>query len=520
MATIDAPTRATGTRWLDAIERAGNRLPHPVMLFLYLSLIVALASALAAALGAAGRHPGTGEEVRAMNLISGEGLRRLLTEMPRTFTAFPPLGTVLVAMLGIGVAERVGLIGAALGRFVERVPRALLPAAVVFAGIMSSVASDAGYVVLVPLGAAVFAAAGRHPIAGLAAAFAGVSGGFGANLLISSLDPLLAGITQTAAQIIDPAYTVEATANYYLMAAIVPLFTIIGALITTRVLEPRLGVWEAGPDAPPPPEPLGPEQRRGLRAAGWVGLALVAVFALLVLPAGAPLRDPATGAITPFFQGIVAVVAIAFLAMGIAFGRATGKIRSSGDVIDLAADSMRSMALYMLLAFVAAHFIAFVQWSNLGVLTAISGADALKASGLGGTPLLAGMVVVSALINLIIGSASAKWAVLATVFVPMFMLVGITPEATQAAYRIGDSVTNIIAPTLPYFPLILVAGARYVKGFSIGSLVAAMLPYSLAFAAGGLALLLAWLSLGLPVGPGAPAFMAPYGAAAGAVATP
>ena len=514
--TTTAPTRAAGARWLNAIERAGNRLPHPVMLFVWLCVAAALASAIAAALGLRGVHPGTGEDVRALNLISGEGLRRFLGEMPRTFTAFPPLGTVLVAMLGIGVAERVGLIGATLGRFVERMPPRALPAAVVFAGIMSSVASDAGYVVLVPLGAAVFAAAGRHPIAGLAAAFAGVSGGFGANLLISSLDPLLAGITQTAAQLIDPAYRVEATANYFLMVAIVPLFTLLGALVTVRLVEPRLGPWVPGPDAPPPPERLGAAERRGLRAAGRVGLAILVLMALSVLPPGAPLRDPATGAAGPFFQGIVGIVAIAFLVLGIAYGRATGRIGGVGDVIELAADSMRAMALYILLAFTAAHFIAFVNWSNLGVLAAISGAAGLKASGLGGAPLLAGLVVVAGLINLVIGSASAKWAVLATVFVPMFMLVGITPEATQAAYRIGDSVTNIIAPTLPYFPLILVAGARYVPGFSVGSLVAAMLPYSLAFLAGGLALLLAWLALDLPVGPGAPAFMAQVRAPAAA----
>lgn len=501
--------RSRTMRTLDAIERAGNKLPDPVILFLWLCLFVVIASVIASAIGASGRHPGTGETVTAVNLLSPDALRRFFTEMPQTFTGFPPLGTVLTVMIGIGIAERTGLIAAALSGLVKRVHGALLPTAVVFAGLTSSIASDAGYVILIPLGAAVFAAAGRHPIAGLAAAFAGVSGGYGSNLLITSLDPLLAGITETAAHMIDPQYQVLATANYFVMAAMVPLFTVVGALVTTRLIEPRLGAWTPSDPSDIPSLDTSETERAALRRTGLVALALAAGLAALVVPEGAVLRDPETGSLEPFYKSLVAVIAISFAILGLVYGRATGKVATGKDGVNLAVDSMRGMAMYILLAFVAAHFIAMFNWSNLGILSAIAGADVLRATGLGGVPLLLAMVIVSAILNLIIGSASAKWAIMATVFVPMFMLVGITPEATQAAYRVGDAVTNIITPTLPYFPLILVAGQRYVPGFSVGSLIAAMLPYSVTFLIAGTALLLGWIGLGWPLGPGAEGFMTP-----------
>jgi len=510
MAGTAAEARQSRTmRTLDAIERAGNKLPDPVILFLWLCLAVVIVSAIASALGASGRHPATGDTVTAVNLLSGDTLRRFFTEMPKTFTGFPPLGTVLTVMIGIGIAERTGLIAAALGGLVKRVHGALLPTTVVFAGVMSSIASDAGYVILIPLGAAVFAAAGRHPIAGLAAAFAGVSGGYSANLFVTSLDPLLAGITETAAHAVDPSYAVLATSNYYLMAALVPLFAIVGGLLTSQLLEPRLGPWSGLAAEGGPSLEISASERRGLRHAGLATLAVVAAFAAIVVPDGAPLRDPETGSLEPFYQSMVAMIAILFAIAGLVYGRATGAVKTQADGVALASESMASMATYILLAFVAAHFIALFNWSNLGVLTAIAGADALRASGLGGPALLFSMVLLTSMINLFVGSASAKWAIMATVFVPMFMLVGITPEATQAAYRIGDTVTNIITPTLPYFALILVAGQRYVPGFSVGSLIAAMLPYSVAFLVSGAGLLLAWIALGWPLGPGAEVFMPP-----------
>lgn len=511
MATLSGGVRGGRMmRFLDAVERVGNKLPDTVILFLWLCGGVVVASIVAAAAGWSGVHPGTGKPVEAVNLLSADIVRRFLSEMPETFTNFPPLGTVLTVMIGIGLAERMGLLSAALGGMVRRVGRAWLPAAVVFAGLLSSIASDAGYVILIPLGAAAFAAAGRHPIAGLAAAFAGVSGGYGSNLLVTSLDPLLAGITEAAAQIVVPDYQVLATANYYVMAAMVPVFTLVGTWLTVSVIEPRLGVW-----TPPAGETIAPiadmdeRTRRAMRITGLVAVGLAAFVALLVVPSGAPLRDPETGSLEPFYKSIVAIIALAFVVLGVTYGRLTGQITKGADAVAAGADAMRGMGLYILLAFVMAHFIALFNWSNLGLLSAIAGADALKASGLSGIPLMLGMVIVSGLLNLVIGSASAKWAIMASVFVPMFMIVGITPEATQAAYRVGDAVTNIITPTLPYFPLILVAGARYVPGFNIGSLIATMLPYSIAFLIAATALLLGWIALDLPLGPGAYTYMEP-----------
>lgn len=494
---------------LDFIERLGNRLPNAIMLFVWLSGIVILVSVIAALSGLSGIHPGTGERVAAQNLLSADILRRFLVEMPRIFTGFPPLGTVLTVMIGIGIAERTGLIAAALGGMVRRVPGPFLALAVVFAGIMSSLAVDAGYVVLVPLGAAIFAAAGRHPIAGLAAAFAGVSAGFSANLLVTALDPLLGGISQLAAQMLVPDYTVLATANWFLMIGLVPAFSVAGAFVTARIIEPRLGTWEPTADAPVAPHAESADEKRALKVTGLASLVLVAILLALTVPEGAILRDPDTGSLDPFYQAIVAITMLALAGLGIVYGAALKAIRSSEDVIAMMTEAMAAMASYILLSFVAAHFLALFAWSNLGVLLAIGGGQVLQASGLGGVPLLMAMILVSAFINLFVGSASAKWAILAPIFIPMFMLVGITPEATQAAYRIGDSVTNIITPLLVYFPLILVAAQRYVPGLGIGSLIATMLPHSIAFLIAGSGVLLAFLLFEIPLGPGTSVMMTP-----------
>ncbi|MEM0960986.1 MAG: AbgT family transporter [Bacteroidota bacterium] len=495
-------------RFLDVVERAGNRLPDPVTLFLIFIAIVMVSSAIAAAAGASAVHPGTGEEVRALNLFSGELLQRLFVELPQTFAAFPPLGLVLAVMIGIGVADKSGLIAAALRAFIGSVPDALLTASLVFAGIMSSLAVDAGYVVVIPLGAVLFAGAGRHPLAGLAAAFAGVSAGFSANLLLTSLDPLLAGFSTPAAQLIDADYEVAATANYYLMIALTPVFVAVGTWVTERILEPRLGTWspEDG-DGSEAEEAASGEtaalERKGLLWAGIVLLVTLAGVALLVVPEGAPLRGPA-GELDPFYRSIVAVMLFAFLLPGLAFGIVTGSITSDRDAVKMTAGAMSDLGLYIVLAFVAAHFIALFNWSNLGTIVAITGAKGLEAIGFTGVPLLVSFVLVAALVNLLVGSASAKWAILAPIFVPMLMLLGFSPELTQGAYRLGDAFTNIITPLMPYFPLVIVFGQKYSKDLGIGTLIGAMLPYSIAFGVVSITLLVIWVLLGLPLGPGAP----------------
>jgi aminobenzoyl-glutamate transport protein len=503
---------ARAVAWLlDGVERVGNRLPDPITLFVILIGITMIGSWLAVLAGTSATHPGTGEVIRAVNLFSGEQVQRILTQMPQTFAAFPPLGMVLLVMLGIGVAERSGLIETSLRAFVRSVPPQAITATVVFAGMMSSLAVDAGYVVLIPLGAVIFHSIGRHPLAGLAAAFAGVSGGFSANLLLTGLDPLLAGFSTPAAQILDPAYVVFPTANWYLMMALVPVFTAVGTLVTERLLEPRLGRYEGPVETIPEseqPAVLRPDERRGLIVAGIAVLVTAGLSALLVVPEGAPLRNPEgellVQRIAPFLSSIVALMFIFFLVPGLAYGLVTRTIRSDRDVARMTSETMGTMGAYIVLAFVAAHLVAFFSWSNLGVIGAISGAAFLEAVGFTGLPLIVAFVLVSSVLNLFIGSASAKWAIMAPVFVPMLMLLGYSPELTQAAYRIGDSFTNILTPLLPYFPLVIVFARKYDDDVGLGTIISAMLPYSIGFGIAGITTLVIWIFLGIPVGPGAP----------------
>ena len=495
-----ASNESFGNRLLAGIERAGNALPDAVTLFLSLILALLLTSALAAMAGVSAVHPVTGETISIVNLLSGDMLRQLFTQMPQTFAQFPPLGTVVVAMLGVGLAEKAGLFDAALSSFVRKIPRPLLSIALVFAGIMSSLAVDAGYVVLIPLGGVLFAAAGRHPIAGLAAAFAGVSAGFSANLLITPLDALLAGLTQSAAAIVAPEYVVPITGNYYIIVTLVPIFTLVAAWLTDRVIEPRLGQYQARHEAGEDGQ-LSPTQQRGLRRALIVMGGLLIGALALALPAGAPLRDD-SGSLGPFYQSLVAFTAIIFAAGGITYGAATGKVGSDRDAVRLASDAMADLGLYLVIAFMIAHFIALFSWSNIGIWVAVNGAASLQAIGLSGLPLTIGFVLLVGFINLFIGSASAKWALLAPVFVPMLMLLGFAPEFTQAAYRMGDAFTNIITPIMPYMPMVIVFMQKYRKDFGIGTVIALMLPYSILMGLSSLLLLAVWIVADLPLGPG------------------
>ena len=387
-------------------------------------------------------HPATGEIVAPVNLISQYGLHRILTEMITNFTGFAPLGTVLVALLGIGVAESSGLIGTSLRLLVISAPRRSLTFVIVLAGVLSNTASEVGYVLLVPLSAVIFLAVGRHPIAGLAAAFAGVSGGYSANLLLGTVDPLLAGLSEEAVHIV-------------------------------------------------------------------VIVVLLVLVVIGLVPEHGFLRDAETGSVlrSPFMRGIVAFIFISATLAGIAFGLGAGTIRSDSDIMNGMGKSMETLGLYMVLVFFAAQFVAYFKWTNLGLIFAIKGADLLKASGLGPIPLMLAFVLLSALINLSMGSASAKWAIMAPVFVPMFMLLNYSPELVQAAYRVGDSATNIVSPMMSYFALIVAFMQRYVPRAGIGTVVATMLPYTVAFLVVWIVLLVVWLLLDIPTGPGAPLFL-------------
>jgi len=494
---------------LTAIERAGNALPHPATLFALMALGVVLLSGLAARLGLEARHPGTGEVVQVVSLLSTAGLHRILTEMVDNFTGFAPLGTVFVAMLGIGIAESSGFLGAFLRLLVLSAPRRLLTLVVVFAGVLSNTASEVGYVLLVPLAGTLFLAVGRHPLAGLAAAFAGVSGGYSANLLLGTIDPLLAGLSQEAARLVDPAYVVNPACNYYFMAVSTLLIAVVGTLVTERLVEPRLGRY-AGTEEDGAVESLGAEERRGLWFAAVASAVFALVLALATIPPWGILRDPETGGLlhSPFLSGIVALIFVGAVVVGVAYGVGARTIRSDADVMRGMGKSIETLGVYTVLVFFAAQFVAYFGWTNLGLVVAVEGAELLRAADLGVVPLMLAFVLLSAVINLVMGSASAKWAIMAPVFIPMFMLLGYSPEMVQVAYRIGDSVSNIVSPMMSYFALIVAFFERYDRGAGIGTVIATMLPYTLAFLVGWMVLFTAWLLLGLPVGPGAPLVLA------------
>ena len=489
--------------FLGVVERVGNALPHPVTLFALLAALIVLTSALLAALEVQAVHPGTGKAIAPVSLLTVSGLHRMLTQMVTNFTGFAPLGTVLVALLGVGVAEGSGLIGAALRLLVLTAPRRLLTFAIVFAGVMSNTASELGYVLLVPLAATIFLAAGRHPLAGLAAAFAGVSGGYSANLLLGTVDPLLAGLSQEAARLIEPGYNVNPACNYYFMFASTFIISAAGTWVTEKIVVPRLGEY-TGEEKVGGVEALTPQEKRGLKWALLTALLFAGFLLAGTVPADGFLRG-ADGDLlhSPFLQGIVAFIFLGGALTGIAYGLGAGTIRSDSDVVKGMAKSMETLGTYMVLVFFAAQFVAYFNWTNLGLIFAIKGAELLKASGLGAIPMMVAFVFVSGFINLFMGSASAKWAVMAPVFIPMFMLLGFTPEFVQAAYRIGDSTTNIISPMMSYFALIIAFFQRYDKKAGLGTLVATMLPYTVVFILSWTALLIVWMLLGLPVGPGA-----------------
>jgi aminobenzoyl-glutamate transport protein len=499
------------SRFLFIVERGGNALPHPATLFAIMAVSIVVISGIAAQFDLSVVHPGTKKPIQPVSLLSVPGLHRIMTEMVSNFAGFAPLGTVLVAMLGIAVAEGSGLIGAALKLVVFGAPRRLLTFAVVFAGVMSNMGGEIGYVLLIPLAAIIFQAVGRHPLAGLAAAFAGVSGGYSANLLLGTIDPLLAGLSEEAARIIDPAYIVNPSCNWYFMFASTFVISATGTLVTERVVEPRLGAFTGLRDERTMATQLTPEEKRGLVFAAAAAVVFAGVLVWGTVPETGFLRDPQTRGIlrSPFMSGIVALIFAAGLLTGIAYGLGAKTVRNDTDVVKSMGKAMETLGLYLVIVFFASQFVAFFNWTNLGLIFAVKGAEVLKASGLGTIPLIVSFILVSATINLFMGSASAKWAIMAPVFVPMFMLLGYTPEFTQAAYRIGDSTTNVISPMMTYFALIIAFMQRYQPSAGLGTLVATMLPYSVSFLIVWTLMLVVWIMLGLPVGPGAGLYLAP-----------
>lgn len=499
---------------LNTIEKVGNRLPHPITLFTLFAGIVVLLSAVLSALGvsATGELVSGGElretTVSVVSLLTKEGITYMLTNAVKNFTNYAPLGMTLVAMLGVGVAEQSGLINALLKSTVKITPARFITPMVVFLGVMSNVVNDAGYVVLIPLGALIFRAYGRHPMAGLAAAFAGVSGGFSANLLVGALDALLAGISQTAVTIIDPNYQVAVMGNYYFLAVSTFLVTILGTWVTDKIVEPRLTAFsgEVSGEEDKSLTTITSEEKRGMRNAGLIAGVYVTIIVLACIPQTSLFRNENGGLLgrptSPLVDSAVILITFLFLLPGIAYGLTTGEFKGDKDVCGALAKSMGSMGSFLALAFVSAQFINYFNYTQIGTIVALTGANFFQRINIGLIPLLVIFVLFSSFMNLFLGSSSAKWNILAPVFVPMFMLLGYSPELCQLAYRIGDSCTNVVTPMMTYYAVILVFAQKYDKDAGIGTMTATMIPYSVAFLIGWLGLLIVWLLLGLPIGVG------------------
>ena len=493
-------------RFLNFIEKVGNALPHPALLFAILALATLVLSAIGAILGWSGEHPVTKEQIDVVNLFSREGVHRIILGTVTNFTHFAPLGVVMVALMGLGIADSSGLIKAAINYMLAKTPAKYITFMIVFVGVLSNVASEIGYILVIPLAGVIFHSLGRNPLVGMAAAFAGVSGGYSANIFISTLDPLLAGISTESARIIDPTYEVLATGNYYFMAVSTFVVTIVVTIVTTKWTEPRLGKY-AGDTPREEIVQLTALEKKGLLVVALVALGWIILLLIALVPENGFLRgNDGTVLGSPILRGFVTLLFLSAASIGIVYGFTVGTFKKGEDVINAMGDSMKTIAGYLVLVFFAAQFVAWFNWSNLGLLVAINGAALLQTANIGLIPLMIMFVTFAALLNFLIGSASAKWALVGPVFVPIFMILGFSPELAQAVFRVGDSVTNLITPMMSYFALIIVFFQKYDKNAGIGTIAATMLPFTIALYISWTLLLIGWVLLELPLGPGAPLY--------------
>ena len=497
---------------LDTIEVIGNKVPHPAVIFLILAGLVIVLSALLSLLGTSvtyqivnpATHEITQSTATVNSLLSVDGIRFMLTSAVRNFLGFGPVGVILVAMVGVGLAEEAGLVGALIRKIVAVAPRRAITLIVVFLGVLSSVASDAGYLVLIPLGAAAFLSVGRHPIAGLAAAFAGVAAVFGVNLIITPVDGVLTEITNDAIHLLSPGTSIYLTANVFFAIASALLLTVVCAVVTERVVEPRLGPYHGEAlvdDGPATPATEG----RGLKFAFYGMLGIFALIALLTLPAGSPLRNPETGAIigdSPFMNSLIILIMLVFLVTGAAYGRGAGTITTMTQAIGAITKTFSNLGGLLFLFLVISQFLAYFNYSNMATVAAVNLGNALEHVNIGSLPLLIGFILVTALVNLIIPAAIAKWAIFAPIFVPLFMKLGIAPDAVLAAYRVGDSPGNVLTPLMAYFGMIVIFAQRYQKDAGVGTVVAMMIPYFAVIIVVWTVFFGFWYGFGLPFGPG------------------
>jgi aminobenzoyl-glutamate transport protein len=537
-------------RFLDGIEKAGNKVPHPVLMFLYLIILVIVLSVILAVFDVSVTEevavpgpsaaieqieselggsvvvydPNTSYELEipeytvqeqtfeVNSLLSVDGLRFMFSSFVNNFAGFGVVAVTFVAMMGVGVAEHAGMMGALIRKLVAVAPAALLGFFIIFVGVLSSVASDAGYLILIPLAAAAFASVGRHPLAGLAAAFAGVGCIFAVNLIITPVDSMLTELTNDVLPVGSEPLTV--TANFYFSVVSSILMAIVAVVVTQRVVEPRLGAydaaegdpaWQAGAEAVDDEGKAA--EARGLRYSLYALLGMLVVIALLVVPPNAPLREPDTGDIignTPFMQSLIFLITLIFLVCGLFYGIGAGTITSSNDVITGVTKTFAGLSGLIFMLLMISQFIAFFNYTNIPRVVAVELAHLLESAGWGALPLLIGFIVVIVVLDVIIPGVVPKWAIFAPVFIPIFLRLGVAPQTVLAAYRVGDSPMNVVTPLMVYLPFVVTVAQRYQKKAGIGTIIALMLPYVVAIAVSWIVLFALWWLLGLPVGPGFP----------------
>ncbi|RKD21930.1 aminobenzoyl-glutamate transport protein [Caminicella sporogenes DSM 14501] len=495
-------------KFLNWVEKVGNRLPEPLTLFVWLAGLALLVSLIGSIVGISAVHPLTKEKITVVNLLSKEGIQKMLMNAVSNFAKFPPLGLVLTCILGVGLAEKTGLFSALLRKTLVNVKGSKVIVIVIFTSIMANAAGDTGFIVMPPLAAMLFAAVGMNPIVGMMAAYAAVAGGFSANLFVNSLDVLVVGFTQSAVELLDPNFQVNPACNWYFLMVSTFFLTFAATWVTVKIVAPRMG---KGSYEVEKIEEVTEEEIKGLKAAGIATLAFLILLIISAVPQNGLLREPKTGSLlsfsSPLMKGLVPIITLLFFIPGYVFGKVSGKIKSDKDTVAMLGESMSEMGPYIVLSFVIAQFINYFNWSNLGIIMAIKGADFLKNLGAPTPVLLICFILIGAFINLFVGSCSAKWAILSPIFVPMFILLGFHPALTQMTYRIGDSITNVITPLLPYFAILVAFAKKYDKNIGMGTLIANMLPYSISFFIIWTIQLLIWYFLKLPLGPGSPIIM-------------
>ncbi|PKF29344.1 aminobenzoyl-glutamate transporter [Macrococcoides caseolyticum] len=490
-------------RSLDIIEKSGNKLPDPVVIFISLCLIILFASFVTGKMGVSAKNPADGKVIEAVNLLTPEGIAKIISEAVNNFAAFPPLGLVLVVMIGVGVAEKTGYFETLMKYTIEKTPRKIIVPMIILVGILGNAAGDAAPIVLPPIAAMVFIKLGYHPVAGLVMAYASALGGYSASLMIGMSDALIVSFTEPAAKLVDDSVPVNAVMNYYFLCVSTVVLLIAAWFVTVKITIPRFGAYKS--DVHTAAEDVTPTERKAMIYANIALLIAMVIVTFLAVPENGLLRNAKTGSLiqdSPLMNGIVPIITVLFFVPGLVYGFVAGTMRSTKKFAEMLGDAMSTMGPFIVIVFFAAQMLAYFKWSNLGTIIAIKGAEALQ--GQNGVVLILGVLALSAFINMLIGSASAKWAIMAPILVPMLMLLGFHPAFTQVIYRVGDSITNPITPMMPYLPLLLSYAQRYVKDIGLGTLIAALMPFSVAFGIFWTILLIVWYLTGLPVGPGGP----------------